>query len=162
MARSGKPKSSEPGYGHADLATRTDSERALHNAYVVRAFVMECQLCPSIDFRLIVEHFEIGRRWNRHDGWKRQCRFTGAVLFVTTCPIDVHWRVYFVRHVLRAQRAACQAPDDHVLESRLARPVEAANQSDIPVDLDDEVLRILTVQPAMPVQTTEAVRLDAP
>ena len=65
--------------------------------------------------------------------------------------MDLHRLVHFVRHVLRAQRAACQAPDDHVLKSRLARAVEAADQSDIPVDLDDEVFGILTVQPAMPV-----------
>ena len=76
--------------------------------------------------------------------------------------MDLHWLVHFVRHVLRAQRAACQAPDDHVLKSRLARAVESTDQRDIPVDLDDEVFRILTVQATMPVQTAETVGLDAP
>ncbi len=85
-----------------------------------------------------------------------------AELGVTPTQLKTWRLVYFVRYVLRAQRAACQAPDDHVLKGRLARPVKAANQSDIPVDLDDEVLRVLAVQPAMSVQPAETVGLDAP
>ena len=71
--------------------------------------------------------------------------------------MDLHRLVHFVRHALRAQCAACQTPDDHVLKSRLARAVEIADQCDVPVDVDDEVFGILVVRAAMPAQAAETV-----
>ena len=105
---------------------------------------------------------EIRRRWNLGNGRKRQYRLKGAVLFVTTRLLDLHRHENFVRNALRAERAAaCQEPDDHAWESRLARTVKPVNQSDIPVDLDDEVRRILIVQAALLVQTAKTECLDA-
>ncbi len=68
----------------------------------------------------------------------------------------------FIGHVLRAQRLSSQAPDNHVLQGGLTRPVESADQRHVSLDIEHKILRVFAADATMSVQAAEAMRFNAP